>query len=184
MRLFCDDVGRAEGGACLEVNVGLLRVVGAGGLLGSGRQRPRQHGRESVLVGDEKQLGGVITRQRGRESVLVGDEKQLGGVITRQHGRESVLVGDEKQFGVTSTDVGRRRGRIERAQLIAMHVPSPDFGTAFQRKKRCCRSYLKFNASAQLTAILVEGGLRARNRLDPSRRFGRSRTESSERSWS
>ena len=142
MRLFCDDVGRAEGGACLEVNVGLLRVVGAGGLLGSGRQRPRQHGRESVLVGDEK------------------------------------------QFGVTSTDVGRRRGRIERAQLIAMHVPSPDFGTAFQRKKRCCRSYLKFNASAQLTAILVEGGLRARNRLDPSRRFGRARTESSERSWS
>ena len=108
MRLFCDDVGRAEGGACLEVNVGLLRVVGAGGLLGSGRQRPRQHGRESVLVGDEKQLGGVITRQRGRESVLVGVEKQ---------------------FGVTSTDVGRRRGRIERAQLIAMHVLSPDFGT-------------------------------------------------------
>ena len=163
MRLFCDDVGRAEGGACLEVNVGLLRVVGAGGLLGSGRQRPRQHGRESVLVGDEKQLCGVITRRRGRESVLVGDEKQ---------------------FGVTSTDVGRRRGRIERAQLIAMHVPSPDFGTAFQRKKCCCRSYLKFNASAQLTAILVEGGLRARNRLDPSRRFGRTRTESSERSWS
>ena len=85
----------AECAAGLEVDVCLLRVVGVGRLLRGGRQRSRQHRRQSVFVGGQEQLGVAPTDVRRRgvtgPQVLVG-RQQLHHHRSQHSYRLSVLV--------------------------------------------------------------------------------------------